>query len=91
MNLLLDTRVLIWCFENNKRLKDSVRELLTEGDNNIFVSAVSTWELSMKAALGKITMPEDFEVQRDPGNFSYQLHTSSLWVSESPRKKIDTS
>ena len=69
MNLLLDTRVLIWCFESNKRLKESVRELLADSDNNIFVSAVSTWELSMKAALGKITMPEDFEVQRERCNF----------------------
>jgi PIN domain nuclease of toxin-antitoxin system len=69
MNLLLDTHVLIWCFENNKHLKESVRELLADSDNNIFVSAVSTWELSMKAALGKITMPEDFEVQRERSNF----------------------
>ena len=69
MNLLLDTHVLIWCFENSKRLKASVREAITDSDNNVFVSAVSTWELTIKAALGKISIPNDFEAQRKRCDF----------------------
>lgn len=63
MNLLLDTHVLIWCFENNKRLKGPVRAAIIDADNNVFVSAASTWELTIKAALGKISMPDDLETQ----------------------------
>ena len=64
MNLLLDTHVVIWCFENNKRLKRSAREAIIDGNNTVFVSAVSTWELAIKAALGKISTPDDFESQQ---------------------------
>ncbi len=69
MNLLLDTHVLIWCFENNKRLTGTAREAITDNRNNVFVSAVSTWELSIKAALGKITLPDDLETQRKRCDF----------------------
>ena len=69
MKLLLDTHVLIWCFENNRRLKGPVREAITDSNNTVFVSAASTWELSIKSALGKISIPDDLEVQRERCDF----------------------
>ena len=63
MRLLLDTHVVLWCFENSRRLKPSVRQAITHGSNQVYVSAVTPWELIIKTALGKIQMPDDFESQ----------------------------
>jgi PIN domain nuclease of toxin-antitoxin system len=37
----------------------------------VFVSVASIWELSLKAALGKITIPNDIELQM--GNSQFQV------------------
>ena len=59
MNLLLDTHVLIWALENNPGLSESAREAIVEGENLIFVSAVSVWEISVKQAMGKLHVPDN--------------------------------
>ena len=59
MNLLLDTHVLIWALENNPRLSDSAREAIVDGENLVFVSAVSVWEISVKQAMGKLDVPDN--------------------------------
>ncbi len=59
MNLLLDTHVLIWVFENNPTLSDAARNAIVDGGNSVFVSAVSVWEIGIKKALGKLDTPDD--------------------------------
>ena len=59
MNLLLDTHVLIWTLENNPRLSASAREAIVDGENLVFVSAVSVWEISVKQAMGKLDVPDN--------------------------------
>ncbi len=59
MNLLLDTHVLIWALENNPRLSDSAREDIVDGENLVFVSAVSVWEISVKQSMGKLDVPDN--------------------------------
>ncbi|GIW31741.1 MAG: twitching motility protein PilT [Meiothermus sp.] len=61
MNLLLDTHVLLWAFADDPRLSAEARELITNGENLVFVSAVSAWEIAIKKALGKLSLPGDFE------------------------------
>ncbi|MBP2454769.1 type II toxin-antitoxin system VapC family toxin [Mycolicibacterium lutetiense] len=58
--LLLDTHVLLWLLEDNPRLGTTARERITESAT-VFVSAASTWELAIKAAIGKLTLPGDFD------------------------------
>lgn len=48
MNLLLDTHILLWFLENDSKLSDRVREVITNPENLIFVSAISAWEISIK-------------------------------------------
>lgn len=59
MNLLLDTHVLIWSLENNATLSDIAREAIVDGENVVFVSAVSVWEISVKQTLGKLSVPDN--------------------------------
>jgi PIN domain nuclease of toxin-antitoxin system len=58
MNLLLDTHILIWALEDNRRLSAASREAIVDGNNIVFVSAVSVWEISIKKALGKLEAPD---------------------------------
>jgi len=63
MNLLLDTHVFLWSlFAPNKLSKAVVLEIKSP-DNEVAVSVVTFWEISLKFALGKLELtgvkPED--------------------------------
>jgi PIN domain nuclease of toxin-antitoxin system len=58
MRLPLDTHVFIWWILNSKRLSVVVRELIADPDNSLCLSAASTWELVIKARLGKLVLPD---------------------------------
>ena len=57
--LLLDTHVGLWWLQGSDRLKDSIVVLLKDAKNEVFVSAASVWEISIKQGLGKLEAPED--------------------------------
>jgi PIN domain nuclease of toxin-antitoxin system len=59
MRLLLDTHVLLWWLANNPRLSAYARTVIADSDNQVFVSAVSAWEIEIKRAIGKLEAPED--------------------------------
>ena len=66
MNLLLDTHTLIWALEDNPSLPALARVAIVDGENMVFVSAVSVWEISIKKALGKLEAPDTLldEIER---------------------------
>lgn len=61
MRLLLDTHVILWWLVNPSFLKKEAYEAIKNGENDVFVSVASLWELFIKEAKGKITIPEDLE------------------------------
>lgn len=69
MRLLLDTHVLIWWLEDSPRLGDQARSAIADGANQVFVSAVSACEMSVKAAKGKIRAPTDLARQVADNSF----------------------
>lgn len=50
MRLLLDTHIALWAIADSPRLSDYARRLIEDPDNQIMVSAVSVWEISIKHA-----------------------------------------
>ena len=66
MNLLLDTHTLIWALEDNPSLSELARVAIVDGENMVFVSAVSVWEISIKKTLGKLEAPDTLldEIER---------------------------
>ena len=60
MNLLLDTHVLLWWLDDNTRLSARAKTAITNGENVVFVSAVTIWETRIKEALGKFKLPRNF-------------------------------
>jgi PIN domain nuclease of toxin-antitoxin system len=59
MKLLVDTNVLLWWFLRSDRLPDKVRAILAQAANSVFASAVSTWEIAVKSAIGRLSLPGD--------------------------------
>jgi PIN domain nuclease of toxin-antitoxin system len=49
----LDTHLLIWALDEYDRLPAEIRDLLQDPTNEIMFSAVSIWEIAIKARLGK--------------------------------------
>ncbi|MDT5350670.1 MAG: hypothetical protein QOH91_3957 [Mycobacterium sp.] len=58
--LLLDTHVLLWLLDDSPRLGIEARDRIA-GSATVYVSAASTWELAIKAAIGKIALPDDLD------------------------------
>lgn len=61
MRLLLDTHALLWWLADSPRLPARVREAIQGPDSLVYLSAVSAWEITIKAALGKLAIPEDWQ------------------------------
>ncbi|MDZ8067537.1 MAG: type II toxin-antitoxin system VapC family toxin [Nostoc sp. DedQUE08] len=61
MSFLLDTHILLWFLENDSKLSNQVREIITNPENLIFVSAISAWKISIKQSLGKLIAPSNLE------------------------------
>ncbi len=66
MTLLLDTHVLLWWLSDDDRLTPAMREAIGDPHTPVAVSAVSAWEMAIKAALGKLSVPTGLteEIQR---------------------------
>lgn len=57
MDLLLDTNVLIWWFEDLPMLGQRARQILANPAHGLFVSSVSLWEITIKWRVGKHELP----------------------------------
>ena len=61
MRLLLDTHVLLWCLKDDKTLSREERNIIRNRANEVWVSAASAWEISIKQRLGKLDIPFNLE------------------------------
>ena len=60
MNLLLDTHTLIWVFDSNPTLSEDARDAIADGENEVFVSSVTAWEIAIKRGLKKLALKGDY-------------------------------
>jgi PIN domain nuclease of toxin-antitoxin system len=58
MKYLVDTSVLIHSLISRPKLNDRAIELLTSNSSELYLSAVSSWEITIKAGTGKLILPE---------------------------------
>lgn len=57
MRILLDTHAfLFWRIDD---LTDRAREVIADPDNEVYLSAASVWEISIKQGIGRLTIPGD--------------------------------
>lgn len=55
--ILLDTHAWLWFNGGDERLRPEVRDLLRDPDNDLYLSAASTWEIAIKVAAGRLELP----------------------------------
>jgi PIN domain nuclease of toxin-antitoxin system len=68
VRVLLDTHLLLWALSAPARLPVAARRLIQDAD--VYVSAASIWEISTKAALGKLTAdPQEVLAALEPAGF----------------------
>ena len=60
MRLLLDSHVVVWWAAFPEKLQENTREAIRSPDNDVLLSAASVWELGLKMARKKLTLPEDY-------------------------------
>jgi PIN domain nuclease of toxin-antitoxin system len=59
MKLLLDTHIWLWSTGDPGRLSHRVQTALREKGNELWLSSVSIWEVTLLAAKGRIKLNED--------------------------------
>jgi PIN domain nuclease of toxin-antitoxin system len=59
MRLLLDTHAFLWWVLDDARLSPAARDLIADPTAEILFSAVSAWEIAIKARTGRLDLPED--------------------------------
>jgi PIN domain nuclease of toxin-antitoxin system len=59
LKLLLDTHIWIWSLAESKRLSRRVQHELKNQDNELWLSPVSTWEVLLLQAKGRIQLHGD--------------------------------
>jgi len=67
--LLLDTHVLLWWLSDDPQLGAATRKAIGDPRNQVYISAASTWEVSIKKSPGKLSAPDDMDAIVDDEHF----------------------
>lgn len=59
MRLLLDTHAFLWALGAPQRIPGWIRTAIEDGENEVFVSAASAWEIAIKQSLGKLPLSRE--------------------------------
>jgi len=73
MAWLLDTHALLWALFEPDKLGPKTRAILKDPANEVLVSPLSYWEISLKCGLGKLVLPET-----DPSEIPGAAHQLGL-------------
>jgi PIN domain nuclease of toxin-antitoxin system len=57
VKILLDTCAFLWFLDDAAQLPPQIRGRILDPENQIFLSAVSVWEIARKYAGGNLTLP----------------------------------
>ena len=89
MRAILDTHTFLWWNTDDARLSDTARKIISDGRNELYLSAASAWEIAIKASRGSLILPEPpdryvasrlrlHRIQALPIQLSHALHVYHL-------------
>jgi len=58
---LLDTHAFLWWITDDRRLSQVARDVIGEGENELYLSAASGWEIAIKAGIGRLRLDRPME------------------------------
>ena len=56
MKYLLDTHTFLWSLFNPEKLNNTTTQIIVSQDNDIAVSVITFWEISLKCSIGKLEL-----------------------------------
>jgi len=59
MNYLLDTHVILWWLTEPKNIAVKARKIISDKEENIFISSASCWEMAIKKGVGRLKFPSN--------------------------------
>lgn len=71
MRLLLDTHAFLWWLSDWEQIAESTRDAIADPDNEVFVSAVSGWEIAIKKAKGRLAAPGNLAAVVEDRGFTH--------------------
>jgi len=67
MKYLLDTHTLLWILFKDEELSENARAAIQNSENEIFVSVITFWEISLKYGISKLELenitPEEIPIK----------------------------
>ena len=69
--LLLDTHAFVWWLTEVSKLTEGARAAIVDPRNEVFVSAVTGWEVAVKRAKGRMTAPDNLTAMVDEKGFTH--------------------
>ncbi len=58
---LLDTHIILWWLNDDKRLKKPLRQIIENSKEHIFLSIATAWEIGIKYKTGKLSLKTTLE------------------------------
>ncbi len=58
MRLLLDTCTFLWAIDDRAKLSEAARSLIVDAGNEVYLSAISAWEIAVKQGRGSLRLSE---------------------------------
>ncbi len=71
LRLLLDTHVFVWCLADVEKLSRVAHAAIVDSANDVFVSAITGWEIAVKRAKGRITAPDNLSATIEEKGFTH--------------------
>lgn len=69
--LLLDTHTFLWCLSDVERLSEGTCATIADPHNEVFVSAITGWEIAVKRARGRLVAPDHLSVLVEERGFTH--------------------
>lgn len=61
MHILLDTHAFLWWVNDDEHLAASVRHLMADATNTLYLSAASAWEIAVMVKIGRLRFSQPLE------------------------------
>jgi PIN domain nuclease of toxin-antitoxin system len=58
LKAILDTHTFLWWNLDDAQLSPVARNFIADGNNELYLSAASAWEIAIKCARGQLVLPE---------------------------------
>lgn len=87
MSYLLDTHIILWWLTDLKEIAPKASKIISNKENNIFISSVSLWEMAIKKSLGRLTLPRNIIEILQTENFQIipMGYEEALGISDLPQ------